>query len=42
LVFRWGLAGIWTGLAMFMLVRLVSVVARSRSGAWAVTGAVRH
>ena len=41
LVFRWGLAGIWTGLAMFMLVRLVSVVARSRSGAWAVTGAVR-
>jgi len=42
LVFRWGLAGIWTGLAMFMLVRLVSVVLRTRSGAWAVPGAVRH
>jgi hypothetical protein len=28
-------------LAMFMLVRLVSVGLRTRSGAWAVTGAVR-
>jgi putative MATE family efflux protein len=41
LVFGWGLAGIWTGLAMFMLIRLCSVVGRARSGAWAVTGAVR-
>jgi putative MATE family efflux protein len=41
LAFGWGLAGIWTGLAMFMLVRLASVVARLRSGTWAVLGAVR-
>lgn len=41
LVFGWGLAGIWSGLAMFMVVRLVSVVLRSRSGSWAVPGAVR-
>lgn len=40
LVFGWGLAGIWTGLAMFMLVRVISVVARTRSGRWAVVGAV--
>ena len=42
LAFGWGLAGIWTGLAMFMLIRLGSVVARARSGAWAVPGAVRR
>lgn len=41
LAFGWGLAGIWAGLAMFMLVRLASVVARTRSGTWAVLGAVR-
>jgi putative MATE family efflux protein len=41
LVFGWGLAGIWTGLAAFMLVRLVAVSLRARSGGWAVTGAVR-
>jgi putative MATE family efflux protein len=41
LAFRWGLAGIWTGLAMFMLIRMISVLARTRSGAWAVPGAVR-
>lgn len=37
----WGLLGIWTGLAMFMLVRLVAVGLRARSGRWAITGAVR-
>ncbi|GAA5167680.1 MATE family efflux transporter [Pseudonocardia eucalypti] len=42
LAFGWGLAGIWTGLAMFMLIRLASVAARTHSGAWAVLGAVRH
>jgi putative MATE family efflux protein len=42
LVFGWGLAGIWTGLAMFMVVRLGSVVGRARSGDWAVVGAVRR
>ena len=40
-VFDWGLAGIWTGLSLFMLVRLGTVVARARSGRWAVLGAVR-
>ncbi|SFB55683.1 putative efflux protein, MATE family [Amycolatopsis marina] len=39
--FGWGLAGIWTGLSVFMLLRLVAVVARWRSGNWAVVGAVR-
>ncbi len=41
LAFGWGLAGIWTGLAAFMLIRLVAVLARTRSGSWAVPGAVR-
>ncbi|MGH3872345.1 MAG: MATE family efflux transporter [Pseudonocardiaceae bacterium] len=38
----WGLIGIWSGLAVFMLLRLVFVVARTRSTRWAVTGAVRR
>jgi putative MATE family efflux protein len=37
----WGLAGIWTGLSLFMILRLVAVLARTRSGRWAVLGAVR-
>ena len=41
LALGWGLAGIWTGLSVFMLLRLVAVVLRWRSGAWAVVGAVR-
>ena len=41
LAFGWGLAGIWSGLAAFMLVRLVAVLLRVRGGRWAVTGAVR-
>ncbi|MFC4945505.1 MATE family efflux transporter [Pseudonocardia sp. GCM10023141] len=41
LVFGWGLAGIWSGLTAFMLIRLVAVGTRTRSGQWAVTGAVR-
>jgi putative MATE family efflux protein len=39
--FDWGLAGIWTGLSAFMLVRLVTVLMRTKSGRWAVPGAVR-
>jgi Na+-driven multidrug efflux pump len=39
--YDWGLAGIWTGLSLFMLVRLGAVLARTRSGRWAVLGAVR-
>jgi putative MATE family efflux protein len=42
LAFGWGLAGIWTGLAALMLIRLAAVVARTRSGRWAVLGAVRR
>jgi len=41
LAFGWGLAGIWSGLAAFMAVRLVAVVGRIRSGRWAVVGAER-
>jgi putative MATE family efflux protein len=41
LVFGWGLAGIWTGLLLFTLVRFAAVTLRARSGRWAVTGAVR-
>jgi Na+-driven multidrug efflux pump len=40
LVFGWGLVGIWSGLTAFMLLRLVAVALRVRSGRWAVTGAV--
>ncbi|WP_336081609.1 MATE family efflux transporter [Nocardia sp. SSK8] len=38
LVFDWGVAGIWTGLVAFMLLRLVAVVGRARSGRWARVG----
>ncbi|MER7011170.1 MATE family efflux transporter [Saccharopolyspora sp. NPDC000359] len=41
LAFGWGLAGIWTGLSMFMVLRLVTLLLRARSGRWAVTGATR-
>jgi len=41
LAFGWGLVGIWTGLSLFMLVRLATVLARARSGRWAVLGEVR-
>lgn len=39
--FGWGLVGIWAGLTLFVLARLVAVVGRLRSGRWAVVGAVR-
>jgi putative MATE family efflux protein len=38
LVFGWGLAGIWSGLSTFMVLRLIFVGARAVSGRWAVTG----
>lgn len=38
LAFGWGLSGIWTGLALFMLARMAAVLLRARSGRWAVTG----
>jgi putative MATE family efflux protein len=36
-----GLAGIWAGLTLFVVVRLVGLLIRLRSGRWAVVGAVR-
>jgi len=41
LAFDWGLVGIWTGLSLFMLFRLVTLVLRARSEHWSVVGAVR-
>ncbi|PRY42552.1 MATE family efflux transporter [Umezawaea tangerina] len=41
LAFGWGLVGIWTGLSAFMVLRLVSVLLRTRSEGWSVVGAVR-
>lgn len=38
LVFGWGLAGIWSGLTAFMVLRLVFVGWRALSGRWAVSG----
>ncbi|PZG07976.1 MATE family efflux transporter [Micromonospora craterilacus] len=39
--FDLGLGGIWAGLMLFIVIRLVALLLRLRSGAWAVTGAVR-
>jgi putative MATE family efflux protein len=33
-----GLGGIWAGLALFIVIRLIALLARLRSGRWAVTG----
>ncbi|MBB5155651.1 MATE family efflux transporter [Saccharopolyspora phatthalungensis] len=41
LAFGWGLAGIWTGLSLFMVLRLITLLLRARSGRWAVVGATR-
>ncbi|MFB9908194.1 MATE family efflux transporter [Allokutzneria oryzae] len=41
LALEWGLAGVWTALSCFMLIRLVAVLLRARTGAWAVIGATR-
>jgi len=38
LALHWGLVGVWTGLAAFMVLRLVAVLARTASGRWAVQG----
>jgi Na+-driven multidrug efflux pump len=34
----WGLGGVWAGLAAFIGVRLVGMVARTRGDRWLVTG----
>ncbi|MEU8424734.1 MATE family efflux transporter [Micromonospora sp. NPDC048835] len=36
-----GLGGIWAGLTLFVVIRLVALLLRLRNGRWAVTGAVR-
>ncbi|HEU0239202.1 MAG TPA: MATE family efflux transporter [Micromonosporaceae bacterium] len=41
LALHWGLTGIWFGLTLFVVVRLVGNGARVHRGRWAVTGAVR-
>jgi Na+-driven multidrug efflux pump len=39
--FGLGLGGVWAGLTLFVVIRLVALLARLRSGAWAVPGATR-
>lgn len=39
LAFDWGVAGIWSGLAAFMMLRLLAVAWRALSGRWAQVGA---
>ncbi len=38
---RLGLGGVWAGLTLFIVIRLVALLARLRSGRWAVVGAER-
>ncbi|WP_433263855.1 MATE family efflux transporter [Actinosynnema sp. CS-041913] len=40
LAFDWGLVGIWAGLSAFMVVRLATLLVRTRSGRWARVGVV--
>lgn len=40
--FGWGLTGIWVAFTVFLLLRLFAVLARLRSGRWAVLGAERE
>jgi Na+-driven multidrug efflux pump len=35
---KWGIGGVWAGLAAFIVVRLVGMVLRTRGDKWAVTG----
>jgi Na+-driven multidrug efflux pump len=35
---RLGLGGVWAGLTVFIVIRLVALLARVRSGRWAVVG----
>ncbi len=41
LALHWGLTGIWAGLTLFVVVRLIGIGVRVRRGAWAVPGATR-
>ncbi len=39
LAFGWGLVGIWSGLTLFVVLRMVAVVWRFRSNRWSIEGA---
>src|SRR5262249_9182436 len=39
--FGWGLVGIWSGLSAFLLIRMITLLGRLRTGRWGVPGAVR-
>lgn len=39
--FDGGLGGIWAGLTAFIVVRLLALLLRTRSGKWAIVGAER-
>src|SRR5690606_33982421 len=39
LILDWGIAGIWSGLTVFMALRLLAVGGRTLSGRWARVGA---
>ena len=39
LPFHWGLAGIWSGLSTFLVLRLIFAGARAISGRWLIVGA---
>ncbi len=41
LAYHWGLVGIWTGLSVFMLLRLAAALARLGTGRWSVVGETR-
>jgi putative MATE family efflux protein len=41
LAFDLGLGGVWAGLALFMVIRLATLLLRLRSGGWAVVGTTR-
>ncbi|HKN96918.1 MAG TPA: MATE family efflux transporter [Pseudonocardiaceae bacterium] len=41
LAYQWGLVGIWTGLSVFMLCRLVAALGRLGTARWSVVGATR-
>jgi Na+-driven multidrug efflux pump len=38
MAFGWGLFGIWSGLSLFMVLRLVFVGWRTLSGRWLIAG----
>jgi Na+-driven multidrug efflux pump len=36
-----GLGGVWAGLTLFIVIRLIALLLRLRSGRWVVLGATR-